>query len=170
MSQQQVELVQVAKAVCFVHSALKKALPPRCFIKLTSHYDCANKNSHSEYKIRKTLAASASFWFEREDNRQGNGGFGTEPGNRPKTYRPLVTAKAVWFNAQWFLNGAMNLKIQKATCVFCYVKDETEVTLALSTKDDVTAHQNCLVSYYCLCLFIEWSICGGGVRSFPSRN
>lgn len=38
-------------------------------------------------------------------------------------------------------------------CVLCYVEDENEVTGALSTKDDVTAHQNCLVSDTRCCLF-----------------
>lgn len=33
----------------------------------------------------------------------------------------------------------------KPTCVLCHRFEETEITGALSTKDDVTAHQNCLL-------------------------
>lgn len=63
----------------------------------------------------------------------------------------------------------MSLKT-RATCVFCCVKDETEVTGALSTKDDVTAHQNCLVPYCCHSSSVELSICRGEVKSSLRRH
>lgn len=34
----------------------------------------------------------------------------------------------------------------KVSCVLCQLSEETKTTGALSTKDEVTAHENCLVN------------------------
>lgn len=36
--------------------------------------------------------------------------------------------------------------MNQVSCILCRRSEETEVTGALSTKQEVTAHQNCLVS------------------------
>lgn len=90
------------------------------------------------------MTASDSFAFECEDDRRVAGGGCTEPGNRPRRGVSLGASNSVSYSGR-SVGNAMNTDT-RVSCALCKIPDETKVTGALSTKEHVTAHQNCLVT------------------------
>lgn len=110
---------------------------------LTS-YDNIASNFSIQIARRKVMTASDSFAFEREDDRRVAGGGWTEPGNRPRRSVSLGASNSVSYGGR-SVGNAMNTDT-RVSCALCKIPDETKVTGALSTKEHVTAHQNCLVT------------------------